>query len=48
VTNEVRSFRPSDADGIREVLSASLARDGIPGFTAADITRQLERMVPDP
>jgi mycothiol synthase len=48
VTIEVRSFRPSDADGIREVLSASLARDGIPGFTAADITRQLERMVPDP
>lgn len=39
---EVRTFRPSDIDGIREVLEASLARDAIPGATAADIARRLD------
>lgn len=45
---EVRTFQPSDSEGIREVLAASLAHDAIPGATAADITRRLERLPPDP
>lgn len=48
MTVEVRSFRPDDREGIRAVLTASLERDGIPGFTRSDIDRQLDRMVPDP
>jgi mycothiol synthase len=48
MTIEVRTFRPDDREGIREVLTASLERDGIPGFTRADIARQLDRMPPDP
>lgn len=48
MTSEVRPFRPADTEGIRAVLTASLQHDHIPGFTATDITRQLERMVPEP
>lgn len=48
MTTEVRTSRPDDRDGIRAVLQASLERDAIPGFTAADIERVLERMIPDP
>lgn len=48
MTATVRAFEPDDRNGIRTVLRGSLDRDDIPGFTASDIERQLERMVPDP
>lgn len=48
MTVTVRAFVPDDRDGIRAVLRGSLKLDEIPGFTASDIERQLERMVPDP
>jgi mycothiol synthase len=44
----VRPFEPGDSDRIREVLLASLAQDGIPGFTAYDVERHLERIPPAP
>jgi mycothiol synthase len=44
----VRSFRPGDEAGIRRVMEASLATDGIPGFQASDIDRSITRIPIDP
>ena len=48
MTTEVRSARADDAAGIRAVMEACLATDGIPGFGRSDIERALVRIVPDP
>lgn len=44
----LRPGRVSDAEGIRAVLEASLAVDGLPGFTRGDIDRSLTRLPADP
>jgi mycothiol synthase len=44
----VRPFREGDLAGIRAVMEASLAVDRIPGFTAADIDRAVDRLPADP
>lgn len=36
-----RAFRPDDAPAVRAIMAASLATDGIPGFTAEDIERAI-------
>lgn len=43
-----RAFRPDDAAAVRAIMAASLATDGIPGFTADDIERAMIRVLPDP
>ncbi len=48
MTAEVRSACADDAAGIRAVMEACLATDGIPGFGRSDIERALVRIVPDP
>jgi hypothetical protein len=48
VGSEVRSSRVADAPGLRDVMEACLATDGIPGFVRSDIDRALVRIVPDP
>jgi mycothiol synthase len=45
---DVRTFRPGDEVGIRTVMEASLAVDGIPGFLPSDIDRAIDRIPPDP
>lgn len=44
----VRPYRPEDAPGIRAVMEASLVADRIPGFTALDLERAIERLPADP
>ena len=48
IRREVRPYRPGDAAGIRAVMEASLATDAIPGFTALDIERAIDRLPADP
>jgi mycothiol synthase len=45
---EVRTSQAIDLPGIRRVMEASLAHDGIPGFLAHDIERAMVRIEPDP
>ncbi len=47
VIAQVREAAVSDIPEIRTIMEASLAQDAIPGFTRADIERQLIRIVPD-
>jgi mycothiol synthase len=47
-SSAVRTLEPGDIDAIRWVMEASLATDGIPGFTAADIDRSVSRLPADP
>jgi mycothiol synthase len=44
----VRPSRDEDLPGIRAVMEASLELDGIPGFTATDIERALDRLPAEP
>jgi mycothiol synthase len=44
----VRTFEPGDEPGIRAVMEASLALDGIPGFHPSDIDRSISRIPIDP
>ncbi len=44
----VRPLRDEDLPGIRAVMEASLELDGIPGFTATDIERALDRLPAEP
>ena len=48
VSVAVRTMLPGDLDAVRSVMEASLATDGIPGFTAADIDRSVSRLPADP
>ena len=44
----VRTLHPGDEPALRRIMEACLATDGIPGFHASDIDRDLFRIVPDP
>ncbi len=48
MSTTIRAYQPDDRSGIRAILTASLELDAMPGFTANDIERRLERIVPDP
>ncbi len=48
MTTDVRPFGAGDEAGVRAVMEASLATDGIPGFVRSDIERAMVRIVPDP
>ena len=48
MTTDVRPFAAGDEAGVRAVMEASLATDGIPGFVRSDIERAMVRIVPDP
>ncbi len=48
MARSVRTVQEGDLPAIRAVMEASLAVDGIPGFTATDIDRAIDRLPADP
>jgi mycothiol synthase len=48
MNHEVRLFRPSDEEGLRKVLQASLEFDHFPGYTAWDLEQELASILVAP